>query len=153
MYEISQKIFSVFVSGGHEPTKVSLTRLVNFQKAWLTVLCQKKNHSLLLFFPPSSYIINNEKDAISPKKRGTKVSPHYLLEVEGGKQVTVKLRLTNKELTSDPFRPEFDTVFDDRIREADDFYGALIPASLGEQQKMVSRQAYAGEQCQVKCQR
>ena len=74
------------------------------------------------------------------------MSPHFELEVEGGKEVTVKMRLTNKELTSDPFGEDFDTVFEDRIREADDFYNAIIPAALGDQYKMVSRQAYAGQE-------
>ena len=73
------------------------------------------------------------------------MSPHFELEVEGGKEVVVKLRLTNKELASDPFGEDFDSVFEDRIREADDFYNAIVPATLGEQQKLVSRQAYAGQ--------
>ena len=57
----------------------------------------------------------------------------------------VQLRLTNQELTTDPFGPEFDGVFRDRLHEADDFYTTLSPATLGPQQIMISRQAYAGE--------
>ena len=73
------------------------------------------------------------------------MSPHYQLEVEGGKEVVVKMRLTNKELSCKPFGPEFDAIFNDRIREADDYYKAITPNTLGPQQMLISRQAYAGE--------
>ena len=94
---------------------------------------------------PSRYVINNEKEAVSPKKKGTKVTPYYVLEVEGGKEVVLKMRLANRELSIAPFGRDFDTIFDDRIREADDFYNAIIPSTIGPQQKLISRQAYAGQ--------
>ena len=90
-------------------------------------------------------MIDKEEEAVSPKKKGTKVSPHFLLEVEGGKEVVLKMRLANRELAVAPFGKDFDIIFDDRIREADDFYNAIIPSSIGPQQKLISRQAYAGQ--------
>ena len=90
------------------------------------------------------YLVDGEKEAISNKKKGTKVSPHFVLEVEGGEETVLKMRLTNKELTLDPFGEDFDLIFLDRIREADDFYKAIIPCTLGPQQRLISRQAYAG---------
>lgn len=74
------------------------------------------------------------------------MSPHYFLEVDAGKEVVVKLRLTNKAIGVEPFGKDFDTIFGDRIREADDFYRAIIPSTIGPQQMLISRQAYAGEE-------
>ena len=111
--------------------------LLNIHVVYMFICCY--------FFIVIRYLVNEEKDAISPKKKGTKVSPHYLLEVEGGEEVVVKLRLTNTALETEPFGPDFDIIFEDRIREADDFYRAIMPPSLGPQQMLISRQAYAGK--------
>ena len=95
------------------------------------------------------YLINGEKDAINPTKKGTKVAVHYALEVEGGKEVTVQMRITNKEFDAktNPFDRDFDVIFADRIQEADAFYDGLNSKNLGPQQALISRQAYAGECC------
>jgi hypothetical protein len=94
--------------------------------------------------PPLRYLIDGEKEAINPKKRGTKLSPLYELEVEAGEETVLQMRLTNGELKSNPFGANFDEIFEDRLREADDFYKALIPTTIGPQQMLISRQAYAG---------
>lgn len=93
------------------------------------------------------YLIDDEKDAVSPNSRGTKVAPHYVLEVGPGKSREVRLRLTNKESApaGDAFGRSFDTVFAQRKREADEFYDKITPTTLGPLQRVVSRQAYAGE--------
>ena len=65
--------------------------------------------------------------------------------MEAGKETVIQLRLTNKELVgTNPFGKDFDVIFKDRIREADDFYNAIIPSTIGPQQMLISRQAYAG---------
>ena len=106
--------------------------------------------SLSLFPPPSlsRYFVDGEKDAINPKNKGTKVAAHYPLEVEGGQEVVVRMRLTNKafDAKTTPFGKEFDTIFADRIQEADEFYECLLPKTLGPQQALISRQAYAGKE-------
>ena len=43
-----------------------------------------------------------------------------------------------------PFGPEFERVFDERQREADEFYATVIPDRLGEDARGVMRQALAG---------
>ena len=74
------------------------------------------------------------------------MSPYYLLEVPPGEERSVQMRLTDVESMpeGDPFGPEFEEVFHDRKEEADDFYDRIMPEGLGPQQKMISRQAYAG---------
>ena len=76
------------------------------------------------------------------------MAAHYELEVEGGQEAIVKLRLTNSANFSEklsPFGEYFDIVFKDRIREADEFYSGLLHKNLGLQEVAISRQAYAGE--------
>ena len=76
------------------------------------------------------------------------MAAHYVLEVPGGGESVVKLRLTSGASMCkpdvDPFGPEFDEVFSDRKLEADDFYDRIIPESVGPHQRVISRQAYAG---------
>ena len=91
------------------------------------------------------YLINGEKDAINPKPKGTKISPYYLFDVEAGESVIVKMRLSNKKLEGDLFGRDFDNIFSDRIREADDYYTAIIPAMANAEQRLISRQSYAGQ--------
>ena len=91
------------------------------------------------------YLIDGEEDALNPKKKGTKVSPLYVLEVEAGAEAVVRMRLTNKALQGDIFGSVFDDIFEDRISEANDYYDEIIPATLDDQQTLISRQAYAGQ--------
>lgn len=79
---------------------------------------------------------------LSPKKKGTKVAPYYLLEVPPGEERVVKMRLTDTECQ--PFGVEFDEVFDAREEEADNFYDLIMSKNLGPKQRNISRQAYAG---------
>ena len=96
----------------------------------------------------SRYLIHGERDAVNPEKKGTKMAAHYELEVEGGKEAIVKLRLTNSAIFSEklsPFGEYFDIIFKDRIREADEFYDGLLHTNLSQQEVAISRQAYASE--------
>lgn len=97
---------------------------------------------------PCSYVINKEKAAINPNRKGTKVAAYYNLNVPAGQERQVYLRLTDdsSQPTGDPFGVKFQDVFQSRIEEADDFYSKIMPSGLGPQQKLVSRQAYAGKQ-------
>ncbi len=93
----------------------------------------------------NDYIVQRRMDAVNPAKKGTKSAAHTLLNVGPGQSAQLRLRLTNKppaEL-ADPFG-QFDQTFADRMREADEFYGALIPPSLSPDATSVVRQGYAG---------
>ena len=98
------------------------------------------------------YIVHGQKDAVNPQLRGTKAAFLYRLQIEAGATVVLRLRLVredkkDKEDKSDPAAldlPAFDRCFDLRKREADDFYATRIPESCTEDERNVSRQAYAG---------
>lgn len=90
------------------------------------------------------YIVHNEKDAVNPDKMGTKASPHYTLRIGSGKTHAIRLRLTNKNDVPDPLGDQFESIFDDRLKEADEFYRSLSPFPLTEESRSIQRQAFAG---------
>src|SRR6266403_307880 len=117
------------------------------------------------------YVIQGNKAAVNPEQMGTKVAPHYLLELNPGQLVTLKLRLTDMEplsgmdrdsgkvgiITSpghaeraegvpgtNDFDAGFDGLFVARQKEAEEFYAARIPKELSDDAKAVMRQSFAG---------
>ncbi|MBK8232571.1 MAG: glucosidase [Candidatus Eisenbacteria bacterium] len=90
------------------------------------------------------YVIDRETEAINPAETGTKSAFHYILVVPPGGKRTVRLRLTSEdEAKDDPFE-EFESVFAERMREADQFYALVVPPELPLEARRVLRQAYAG---------
>ncbi len=95
-------------------------------------------------------IVHGEKNAINPEKKGTKVSAHYPLTLGAGESRTIRLRLSDQPVTDSPealgefFGKAFESVFKTRLREADEFYGTVIPPSLDPDAASVMRQALAG---------
>ena len=91
------------------------------------------------------YVVHGKSDAVNPKPVGTKVAAYYKLDIPAGKEVVLRLRLSNQELSlQKSLGQEFDDIFATRRREADEFYAALIPANLSSAETNVVRQAYAG---------
>ncbi len=93
-----------------------------------------------------NYVVQGNQGAVNPGKTGTKVAPHYKLNIGAGQTKVVRLRLVNaaSEQKGKPFGKQFDEVFAERIREADEFYKAVTPPSVGEDEARVMRQALAG---------
>jgi len=94
----------------------------------------------------NNYLVAGKKDAVNPARRGTKAAAHYSVAVEAGGTTTIRLRLCESAPAGafTPFGKEFDSVFADRLREADEFYGTVIPPSLNADSARVMRQALAG---------
>jgi hypothetical protein len=109
------------------------------------------------------YVVNGRSDAVNSENTGTKFAPHYVLEIDPGKSQVVRLRLSAVTSIGDvsqrrdsaarqpgsalpatgPFA-DFDQIFTQRIREADEFYDTVIPSEMDEEAKKVARQGYAG---------
>jgi hypothetical protein len=87
-------------------------------------------------------VVSGRRDAVNAAHAGTKAAAHYALDVPAGGSQTVRLRLAAGAAAA-PFR-DFGKVFEDRIREADEFYDRITPPSLNEDQRRVHRQALAG---------
>ena len=95
----------------------------------------------------NDYIVHGVKEAVNPENVGTKAAAHYALTIGPGETATVRLRLTDAELSptrAEPFGADFDRTFSERQREADEFYATVIPQILSGDARNVMRQAFAG---------
>ncbi len=93
----------------------------------------------------NDFVVYGRKAAVNPDMQGTKAAAHHRLVIAGGGSATILLRLCRKEACPrQPFGREFEDVFAARIREADEFYASLTPASVGADAAGVMRQALAG---------
>jgi len=91
------------------------------------------------------YVVGGRTAAVNPARTGTKAAAHYRLDLPGGGQATVNLRLTNRATAlRRPFGKAFEASFERRRREAEAFYAARLPANLQPEERRIVRQAYAG---------
>jgi hypothetical protein len=92
----------------------------------------------------NDFIIHGVKAAASSSGPGTKASGHYLKTLGSGESMTLRLRLCDKTLDGAVLDGEFDRIFAERAKEADEFFATAIPDSLAPDQKNIMRQALAG---------
>ncbi len=101
----------------------------------------------------NNYVVNGQEGAVNPEKAGTKVSAHYRITVNPGESRVIRLRFSDvapaalartNGAEGSPFGEAFDSVLAARIKEADEFYAGVIPASVGVDGANVMRQALAG---------
>ncbi len=98
------------------------------------------------------YVVDGQTGAVNPEQRGTKVAARQLVEIDPGASHTLRFRLSESETFGDTlaiaqrdaFGATFDTLFANRLGEADEFYKGVIPASLDADRTNVMRQALAG---------
>ena len=93
----------------------------------------------------NNYVIQGKQEAINPEQTGTKASAHYLVNLNAGQTVTVRLRLSDlaPSLMGDPFK-NFSEIMQARQSEADEFYRAITPERISKDEARVMRQALAG---------
>jgi hypothetical protein len=118
----------------------------------------------------NDWLVSGNRAAVNPDQTGTKVAAYYSQTLAPGETATVRLRLTRVGLALSPYYhplnprhlyspvenpaeskdpnpapfADFDAIFAERQREADEYFAALQPASLGEDERRVQRQALAG---------
>lgn len=88
-------------------------------------------------------IHRTSREDLTKKKTGTKCAPVYEFSIQPGETKTIYLRLTNG-VKEDPFHQGFESLFQQRKSDADAFYNSIIPSDLNDDQRRISRQAYAG---------
>lgn len=86
-------------------------------------------------------VVNGLHDRINPLQ-GSKLAGHANEIVAPGGSFMVEVRFT-AEPRDDPFA-DFDAIFSTRIAEADEFYNAVHPVQLTDDERLVQRQAFAG---------
>src|SRR3990172_8156449 len=106
----------------------------------------QKNESPYVKDGINNCVVQGDQGAVNPEKRGTKVAAHYQLNVGAGQATVISLRLSNSSPAQKgkPFGKQFDEIFADRLREADEFYQSVTPPSVSEDAANVMRQAIAG---------
>jgi hypothetical protein len=94
----------------------------------------------------NDYVVQGVESAVNPESQGTKVASHYKLSIDAGGSAVIRLRLTKASPGSEalPFGKDFDRIFSESIREADEFYKSVTPPSVSDDEALVMRQALAG---------
>ena len=93
----------------------------------------------------NNYVVNGKRDAVNPQHTGTKTVAHHRINVAAGETATIRLRLSDlaPAAIGDPFK-SFDQIMELRRHEADEFYRAITPERINEDEARVMRQALAG---------
>ncbi len=90
-------------------------------------------------------VVNGRAEAANPSEIGSKAAAWYRLKVPAKGEVTIRLRLSDEEeAVRDPLGAGFEKVFSERLRDADEFFGAVGAGELDADRANVVRQAFAG---------
>jgi hypothetical protein len=88
------------------------------------------------------FVIRNQLDAVNPTNTGTKFAAYYKVDLEPAESKAIRLRLSaTDEVQGEPF-VAFETVFAQRIKEADEFYDTILRPEMSADAKLVARQGY-----------
>lgn len=85
-------------------------------------------------------IKGKNRGKLKAKKSGTKFSPVYEMNINGGETKTVYCRLTTRA-DDRPFSLGFEKIFTVRKQEADDFYSVILPSDISDDLKNIQRSA------------
>jgi hypothetical protein len=101
----------------------------------------------------NNFVVHGQDGVVNPNRKGTKVAAHYRVTVPPGDCQVIRLRLCDlapaklaqgNGASGSPFGGGFEEVLGARRQEADEFYAAITPSSLGADAANVLRQALAG---------
>jgi len=113
------------------------------------------------------YVVNGNKAAINPQQTGTKSAAHYTITVPAQASSVIRLRLINvgqasslspslnkplaqrsaknqRQAGSLSYFADFDSVFAQRLKEADEFYASIQNEMTDADARSIQRQAFAG---------
>ena len=106
----------------------------------------QKNESLYVKDGINNCVVQGNQAAVNPDKHGTKLAAHYRVKIDAGQAKVIRLRLSKNspDRKRESLGKQFDEVFANRLREADEFYKSVTPPSVSEDAAKVMRQALAG---------
>ncbi len=136
-------------SGGAEPSGSSVAPTLLFTENDTNTerLYGAPNKSPYVKDGLDNYVVHGQMNAVNPQRIGTKTAAHYSVTLDPEMSAVVRLRLTatsdTRHSLPDPF-PEFESIFNQRLREADEFYNSLQSEVADDELKNVQRQALAG---------
>lgn len=111
---------------------------------------EKENPTAFVKDAFHDYIVNGETEAVNPDAVGTKCcAVYHFPEIPPGEYVTIRYKFTDEELPlydNEMVIDEeaFDSIFDRREEEADNFYWRITPLPINDELRRVQRQAFAG---------
>ena len=90
-------------------------------------------------------VVGGKIDVVNPAQTGTKAAAYYKFNIPPHETISIRLRFApgGSKTTTEAFA-DFDAIFKLRRAEADQFYSELAPQSLGDEQRAIQRQAFAG---------
>jgi len=93
----------------------------------------------------NNYVTQGKQEAINPEHTGTKAAAHHIVTIDAGQTVTIRVRLSDlaPSVMGDPFK-NFAEIMQARQSEADEFYRAITPERISQDEARVMRQALAG---------
>jgi hypothetical protein len=95
----------------------------------------------------NDYVVHRCLDAVNPAHVGTKAAARHRLVVPAGARRAVSWRLRRedaRDVEGGELGPDLTSVVTRRRQEADEFYQAITPPSLGAEDAMIMRRALAG---------
>lgn len=91
------------------------------------------------------YVIDGTHECVNSANAGTKCATYCKVEVPAKGEFVMKMRLTrDRNSQGGLFGKAFDDTFDRRKQEADEFYHAITPPKISDDERLVMRQALAG---------
>jgi len=100
------------------------------------------NHSPFSKDGINDYLVQHDTTAINHHAFGSKAAANYEIIIAPGQSQTIRMRLEKDDIEN-PFK-DFNSIFQQRIAEADEFYGHVQYGMQVEDKKLVQRQAFAG---------
>ncbi len=95
-------------------------------------------------------VVHGNSGAVNPEQKGTKFAAQYVLHLGPGESRIVQLRLSDIAPSSvgkqgvSVFGTAFDDLMQLRRNEANEFYAALTPPSMSDDERLVVRQSLSG---------
>ncbi|MGH9794699.1 MAG: MGH1-like glycoside hydrolase domain-containing protein [Candidatus Acidiferrales bacterium] len=89
-------------------------------------------------------VVHGMTTAVNPLREGTKAAACYSLRIDAGAIAVVRLRFTDQAPKAVLVGSQFDSIFDARLAEADQFYAKRQGKCTSEDARLVQRQAFAG---------
>jgi hypothetical protein len=89
----------------------------------------EKNESPYVKDGINNCLVQGNKGAVNPGKQGTKVAADYRVKIDAGQSKVIRLRLSKSspDQKRESFGKQFDEIFTNRLREADEFYKSVTP--------------------------
>ena len=94
----------------------------------------QKNESPYVKDGINDCVVQGNQGAVNPAKQGTKVAANYRVKIDAGQSEVIRLRLSKSSPNHqrETFGKQFDEIFANRLREAEEFYKSVTPPTLSE---------------------